>query len=238
MDMRLDPSRIRTERSRRAWSQQHLATVSGLSLRTVQRAEQSGLASFETASAIAACLEVPVTTLAGADAPPVNTSPGMIRKSTAWLGMATAFLAGMIVTVTQPIIADEAIIDISVRKHGAGDDYTAGEVILESPGAGLETDVPITAKVSDSISLTLLPLLMNDGVLLRVSIVDERKGQDSVLPGAILVLKDGDEGRVFIPEDSLGSRAMTWGRSWNEPGYSIRLLAKIPPPSSESGASR
>ena len=63
MDMRVDPKRIRAERERRAWSQEHLATVSGLGLRTIQRIEKTGAASFESARALAAVLEVNVAEL-------------------------------------------------------------------------------------------------------------------------------------------------------------------------------
>src|SRR3954471_5709709 len=63
MDMRVDPKRIRAERERRAWSQEHLATVSGLGLRTIQRIEKTGAASFESARALAAVLEVSVAEL-------------------------------------------------------------------------------------------------------------------------------------------------------------------------------
>ena len=63
MDMRVDPKRIRAERERRAWSQEHLATVSGLGLRTIQRIEKTGAASFESVRALAAVLEVSVADL-------------------------------------------------------------------------------------------------------------------------------------------------------------------------------
>jgi transcriptional regulator with XRE-family HTH domain len=63
MDMRVDPKRIRAERERRAWSQEHLATVSGLGLRTIQRIEKTGAASFESARALAAVFEVSVADL-------------------------------------------------------------------------------------------------------------------------------------------------------------------------------
>ena len=63
MDMRVDPKRIRAERERRAWSQEHLATVSGLGLRTIQRIEKTGAASFESARALAAVFEVTVADL-------------------------------------------------------------------------------------------------------------------------------------------------------------------------------
>ena len=39
MDMQIDASKIRAGRERRAWSQEQLAEVSGLSLRTIQRVE-------------------------------------------------------------------------------------------------------------------------------------------------------------------------------------------------------
>jgi transcriptional regulator with XRE-family HTH domain len=63
MDMRVDPKRIRAERERRAWSQEHLATVTGLGLRTIQRIEKTGAASFESARALAAVFEVSVADL-------------------------------------------------------------------------------------------------------------------------------------------------------------------------------
>lgn len=63
MDMRVDPKRIRAERESRAWSQEHLATVSGLGLRTIQRIEKTGAASFESARALAAVFEVGVADL-------------------------------------------------------------------------------------------------------------------------------------------------------------------------------
>jgi transcriptional regulator with XRE-family HTH domain len=63
MDMRIDADLIRQERTNRAWSQEHLATVADLGLRTIQRIETAGVASNESASAIAAAFELPVSAL-------------------------------------------------------------------------------------------------------------------------------------------------------------------------------
>lgn len=63
MDMRVDAGRIRLERNNRAWSQEHLAEVADLGLRTVQRIESGGMASNESISAIASAFEVPVSSL-------------------------------------------------------------------------------------------------------------------------------------------------------------------------------
>src|SRR5688500_16979022 len=66
MDMQIDASKVRAERERQAWSQEHLAEVAGLSLRTIQRVESAGTASFETARALAAVFQVDVAALRGA----------------------------------------------------------------------------------------------------------------------------------------------------------------------------
>jgi len=68
MDMKLNANRIRTLREQRAWSQEHLAAVAGLSTRTLQRIESGAAASQESCLALAAALEVPVGELTG-DAP-------------------------------------------------------------------------------------------------------------------------------------------------------------------------
>ncbi|SMF67301.1 hypothetical protein SAMN02745866_04302 [Alteromonadaceae bacterium Bs31] len=57
MDMKIDSRLIIKERNVRAWSQQHLASVSGLSLRTIQRLEKSGLSSQDSLQAISSALD-------------------------------------------------------------------------------------------------------------------------------------------------------------------------------------
>ncbi len=52
MEMNVDSNLIKSERHRRAWSQDHLAEVAGLSLRTIQRVEKTGTASYESAQSL------------------------------------------------------------------------------------------------------------------------------------------------------------------------------------------
>jgi transcriptional regulator with XRE-family HTH domain len=61
--MTTPPEVVRRLRESRAWSQQHLADVAGVSLRTIQRLETNGSASAETKMAVAAAFDVPVETL-------------------------------------------------------------------------------------------------------------------------------------------------------------------------------
>ncbi|MDR3409444.1 MAG: helix-turn-helix transcriptional regulator [Formivibrio sp.] len=54
---------IKKLREERAWSQEHLAAVAGVSLRTIQRVESEGKASPETRLALASALGIDVTQL-------------------------------------------------------------------------------------------------------------------------------------------------------------------------------
>jgi hypothetical protein len=58
--MQIDTNLIKQERNKRARSQEHLAQVAGLGLRTVQRIESSGKASNESIASIATVLKMKV----------------------------------------------------------------------------------------------------------------------------------------------------------------------------------
>ena len=72
-DVRIDPLRIRQLRESRAWSQEHLAAISGLSVRTIQRLETQGTASPESRLALSAAFGVEPAALA--EAPPAASIP-------------------------------------------------------------------------------------------------------------------------------------------------------------------
>ncbi|MEE4638088.1 MAG: helix-turn-helix transcriptional regulator [Wenzhouxiangella sp.] len=57
--MEISSDRVRQERQRRGWTQQQLAEIADLSLRTVQRVENQSAASNETISSLCAVLELP-----------------------------------------------------------------------------------------------------------------------------------------------------------------------------------
>jgi len=62
-DMNTNAQLIRKLREDRAWSQEHLAAVAGLSARTIQRVESESSASRETRMAIAAALGIDLAQL-------------------------------------------------------------------------------------------------------------------------------------------------------------------------------
>jgi transcriptional regulator with XRE-family HTH domain len=69
MEVKVDSTLIRSKRENLGWTQDHLATVTGLSLRTIQRIEKTGSASLESVTALASVLAVEVADLR-ANAPP------------------------------------------------------------------------------------------------------------------------------------------------------------------------
>jgi len=60
MEMKLNKVKLKELRESKAWSQSHLAEVSGISLRTIQRIEKSGVASPESVMSICAtfCVQI------------------------------------------------------------------------------------------------------------------------------------------------------------------------------------
>ena len=87
MDVTVDSKLIRLEREKRAWTQEHLAKAAGLSLRTIQRVEKTGAASFESVRALAAVFELSVADLRDPapveephDAPARRLVPGLSAR--------------------------------------------------------------------------------------------------------------------------------------------------------------
>jgi transcriptional regulator with XRE-family HTH domain len=61
--MKIDAAEVKRLREEKSWSQEHLATVAGVSHRTVQRVEADGSASLETRMALASALGVSASSL-------------------------------------------------------------------------------------------------------------------------------------------------------------------------------
>lgn len=61
--MKIDGGLVKRLREEKSWSQEHLATVAGISHRTIQRVESDGTASLETRMALASALAVSASDL-------------------------------------------------------------------------------------------------------------------------------------------------------------------------------
>lgn len=74
-------AKVKQLRLDRAWSQEELAAASGLNVRTIQRVENGGRASLETAKALAAAFDITVAGLS-AQKPIQDKEPLMTTQTT------------------------------------------------------------------------------------------------------------------------------------------------------------
>jgi transcriptional regulator with XRE-family HTH domain len=83
-DMKINSTTVKRLRTERAWSQDQLAEIASLSLRTIQRVEADGSASAETRMAIAAAFGIDVRDLAPpepAPTPSTQAAPAVVNPA-------------------------------------------------------------------------------------------------------------------------------------------------------------
>lgn len=78
--MHINSDRLRELRIARQWSQEQLASRSGLNLRTIQRLESGAKVSTESLRALAAVLEVPAESLLASNPAPSRTAIDAMRE--------------------------------------------------------------------------------------------------------------------------------------------------------------
>lgn len=101
--MKIDASFVKAERTRRGWTQEQLAEVAALSIRTVQRVERMGVASNESVSALCAVLGVDRARLLEVPAP---SAPASAAKRTVDMETLVAgILGGVVSGVVSAVVA-------------------------------------------------------------------------------------------------------------------------------------
>ncbi len=139
-EMKISAATVRRHREARAWSQEQLATVSGISARTVQRVESEGVASLETRMALAAALGCePAMLLESAVvqrevlAQPATSSsanpPGALSP-TAWISLAWLLFA---VIAFMAVFGVENGKDMAARDNQRAEDAKAERAHLPPP---------------------------------------------------------------------------------------------------------
>lgn len=113
--MYLNPSYLRLLRQTRRWTQEELAIAAGVSLRTIQRAEQDGNVGLATVKSLAAALEVDAHELESVTQETRTPSLWGLRLGTL-CGMGGAILGWLMATFqnTRAVMAGE----ITAAEHG------------------------------------------------------------------------------------------------------------------------
>ena len=90
--MKVDGGKIRAMREQKSWSQEHLASASGLSVRTIQRVEAEGTSLPETRLALAAALGIAASELMPGKPVQKRAEPESIHgRKWGWIGWAAGF---------------------------------------------------------------------------------------------------------------------------------------------------
>jgi transcriptional regulator with XRE-family HTH domain len=178
MDMQINVDRVRAERQQRAWSQEHLANASGLSLRTIQRVEASGVASNETLRSLAAVFDCELQALMlvreGSPPAPAAASAPPMPRTAAWKRPWLAFAAAAGIAVLSTVLVARA---------------EAGDVEMEVILGGKTLDV----KVFKLLAASGKEVEARLGETLRVVFTPRIDTDDLIMLAARVYLFDGKE---------------------------------------------
>lgn len=171
MDMQIKREAIRLEREKRAWSQEHLGKVAGLSLRTVQRVESTGLASYESATAIAAVLEVPVSELCESSNATKTLPPNSSRAIKAASAIAASVVVAMAALFAQKVFAHDFMLNVDMKLNN----QERQALLRTSEGKDAEI------LVDGLFRLVIVPTVQEEGLVYLAAQVYESDGAGYVL---------------------------------------------------------
>jgi transcriptional regulator with XRE-family HTH domain len=200
MDMKVDSSYIKAQRARRAWSQEHLAEVSGLGLRTIQRIEKTGAASYESARSLAAVFEMDVAELRVKE--PEVVEPRRISVSLRpVLGVVGALVTGgALLITTQSFAADQVLMDVSVAIDTSNREARTltKQVVVEDGALVPEVN---DVKLGD-LRFSIVPRVQtSDRVMLEVAVYERRGDEEVVVSQPRLLALSGEPTEIVIGED-------------------------------------
>lgn len=202
MDMQVDAQLIRNERLKRAWSQEQLAQVSGLGLRTVQRIESGGNASLESIKALAAVLELPVETLL---ATPPSFPPPRFNLFRPW----RTFVAGCTATLVtmggfvamQGARAEQVDMDFAVRLHD--EELTRSRLVGEAGSAAV-------MEVAEVLRISITPTVTaDDAIFLDIELYLFEDGEYRLNAKPKMLVFNGRKGVLRVGRETIGEDAET-----------------------------
>lgn len=186
MEMNVDAKLIKAEREQRAWSQEHLAAVSGISLRTVQRVESTGSASYDTARAIAAVFERDVAELRAPEIAVVKP----LQHRPRYVAVAACVVAAVGILVARNASASQFLLDVGLSVDGAS--QSKNRIITEE-GRGAEI------RLEGQLKLLLVANENADGSVALAFQLYEFKDQDFVLVSKpAIFVADNKQGEIRV----------------------------------------
>ncbi len=193
MDMYIDTSKLIHLRQTKAWSQQQLAEIASLSLRTVQRMEAHGSGSYESVKAVSSAFDIAPEHLL---VKPAKRRMVLLR----WpipIGLTAFAAAALSLLYVSHVTAAPLMLDVTVLK----DKIQLTSVHLLND-AGKTSEV----RIDKQLKLILLPEITKEGqVRIKINIYTYDKKQDYQLIGSPTVLTGDKQEAVIRLEDAAQS---------------------------------
>lgn len=202
MDMKVDSSYLKAQREQRAWSQEHLAEATGLGLRTIQRIETTGMASYESAKSLAAVFGVEVADFRDLQEP--AGGPRISVPLRPLLGVLAALVTGGALFLASSSFADRVLVDVGVALKTT----TPGSAAVETSEWFTQFVVDDGKGVNDlrlqELRFTIVAKLLPDGPILIEMQVFEQKadGLESLVTAPRLVIADGQKAEVATGDET------------------------------------
>lgn len=206
MEVKFNTQLITGEREKRAWSQQHLADASGLALRTIQRIESRGAGSYESLRALAACLEVPASTLRLETGQPKASAAQRLRRARVAGPVAgvslLAGIAGLLWLGTAS--AKQVLVDfgLTVDRMVVYKDPQTGQDVNGKDTQELKAQFEVRngrkkEQALGQFNLVLTPTVQQDGrIALSARLYEKRDSGMEILTAPELVVADGQEAAI------------------------------------------
>ena len=194
MDMKINHKLLRRQREQRAWTQNQLAEVASLSMRTVQRIERNGIAAKESAMALASALDMDLADLLIQS----NSSSTRHTSHRRWWGL-VGILTSLIVSLGwwSTAAAEQVMINLSVKAESGAS--TEGEMqFLNELGAQSEV------RFNHQFRLLVRAVRHNQGLLLSTEIYDFIDGDYLLISSPSILIADNELAAIHLDTHSSG----------------------------------
>lgn len=196
MDMHINKEFLRQQREQRGWTQSHLAEVADLSLRTVQRIETSGIASKESAMALAAGLDIQLNDLLIQQSSPDGKAQ-FRRWNIAGLLLVTLLGAGWWSVAS----ADQIAINLSIKTPA---NSTSDMQVLSENGQQSEV------KFDGEFRLLFTATRQDKSLLIATEIYDFVEGEYQLLSTPSFLVADNQETGIHVAVPDKGNLELTF----------------------------
>lgn len=194
MDMKINHKLLRRQREQRAWTQNQLAEVASLSMRTVQRIERNGIAAKESAMALASALDMDLADLLIQS----NSSSTRHTSHRRWWVL-VGILTSLIVSLGwwSTAAAEQVMINLSVKAESGAS--TEGEMqFLNELGAQSEV------RFNQQFRLLVTAVRQNQGLLLSTEIYDFIDGDYLLISSPSILIADNELAAIHVDTHSSG----------------------------------